>query len=281
MGNGSKDVEYELACRRCCVDAFFKADQPDVFGFQTFDGFQQLFERPPKSVQSCNGEAVTGTGMFQKGCQSWPVELLTGDDIFENADGTCLLQLCDLSRQTLVLCGDARVSATRMGMVSSAVTVTKAINNLRPRVLAVTGICAGHKSKVNLGDVLAADPAWDFQSGKMVSVKGKTKMEFSPHQIPLSAFLRSRFEQIAKDRQLVSDITSEFGSDAPSGFKLRIGPVASGGAVLADGGIIDDIRQLQNRDLLGIEMEIYGAYAAAQQAGFPQPKVLALKGVCD
>ncbi|MEP4247378.1 hypothetical protein [Tateyamaria sp.] len=51
--------------------------------------------------------------------------------------------------------------------------------------------------------------------------------------------------------------------------------------MLADGKIIDDIRQLQNRDLLGIEMEIYGAYAAAQQAGFPQPKVLALKGVCD
>lgn len=175
----------------------------------------------------------------------------------------------------------AALGASRMGMVSTAVTVVKAINNLRPRVIAMTGICAGHKSKVNLGDVLVADPAWDFQSGKMVSVKGKTKMEFSPHQIPLSAFLRSRFEQIANDRQFVSDITNEFGSDAPSGFKLRIGPVASGGAVLADGKIIDDIRQLQNRDLLGIEMEIYGAYAAAQQASYPQPRVLALKGVCD
>lgn len=175
----------------------------------------------------------------------------------------------------------AALHATRMGMVSSAVTVTKVIHKLRPKVLAMTGICAGHKSKAKLGDVLVVDPAWDFQSGKISSVGGKPKMEFSPHQIPISAFLRSRFEQLANDRQLVSDITSEFGSDAPSGFNLRIGPVASGGAVLADGKIIDDVRQLQNRDLLGIEMETYGVYAAAQQSSFPQPKFLALKGVCD
>ena len=48
--------------------------------------------------------------MVQQCSQSWPIELLARDDIFENADGTCLLQLCDLSRQTLVLCGDARVT---------------------------------------------------------------------------------------------------------------------------------------------------------------------------
>ena len=93
--------------------------------------------------------------------------------------------------------------------------------------------------------------------------------------------MKSRFEHLASDRRLVADIVKEFGSDAPSGFKLRIGPVASGGAVLADGKIIDDVRRLQNRDLLGIEMEIYGVYAAAQLASGPQPKVFAIKGVCD
>lgn len=175
----------------------------------------------------------------------------------------------------------AAASATRMGMVSSAVLATKAIQIFRPRVLAMTGICAAHKSKAKLGDVLVVDPAWDFQSGKMVSVDGTAKMEFSPHQIPLSAFLRSRFEQLSNEPYLSADITNKFGSGAPSGFKLRIGPVASGGAVLADGKIIDDIRHLQNRDLLGIEMEVYGVYAAAQQSSSPQPKFFAIKSVCD
>lgn len=175
----------------------------------------------------------------------------------------------------------AAIHAPRMGMVSSAVASSKLIQLLRPKVLAMTGICAGHKSKSRLGDVLVADPAWDFQSGKLSSSDGVAKMEFSPHQISISPFLRSRFEQLANDRQALSSITEGFGSDAPSGFKMRVGPVASGAAVLSEGKVIDQIRQLQNRDLLGIEMEIYGVYAAALQASNPQPKFFAIKAVCD
>lgn len=175
----------------------------------------------------------------------------------------------------------AAIHASRMGMVSAAVLSNKVIERLRPRVLAMTGICAGHKSKAQLGDVVVADPVWDFQSGKIKIEDNKPVMEFSPHQIPMSAFLRGRFEQMVGDPRITGDIISEFGSDAPSGFKLRIGPVASGAAVMADGQIIEQVRQFQNRDLIGLEMEIYGVYAAAQQASFPQPKFLAIKGICD
>jgi nucleoside phosphorylase len=175
----------------------------------------------------------------------------------------------------------AALSSTRMGMVSAAVLTSKAIERLRPRVIAMTGICAGHKDKAHLGDVIVADPAWDFQSGKLKIEGKKAKMEFSPHQIPISHFLRSRFEQMTGDTGLVADITARFGSDAPRGFKLRVGPIASGAAVMADGKVIDEVREFQNRDLLGLEMEIYGMYAAAQQASSPHPKFLALKGVCD
>ena len=166
-------------------------------------------------------------------------------------------------------------------MMSSAVVATKLIHYLLPKCIIMSGICAGHKSKAKLGDVLIADPAWGFQSGKLTSVDGHTKMEFSPHQIPISASIRNRIEQIVADRHLIADIAADFGSDAPNGFRLRIGPVASGGAVLADGKVIDEIRHLQNRDLLGLEMEIYGVYAAAQQASEPKPGFVVIKGVCD
>ena len=175
----------------------------------------------------------------------------------------------------------AALCSTRMGMVSAAVLTNKTIERLRPRVIAMTGICAGHKDKVQLGDVIVADPAWDFQSGKLKLDREKAKMEFSPHQIAISHFLRSRFEQMTSDTQLVADILDKFGSDAPSGFKLRVGPVASGAAVVADGRVIDEVREFQHRDLLGLEMEIYGMYATSQQASAPQPKYLAIKGVCD
>jgi len=175
----------------------------------------------------------------------------------------------------------AAVHAPRMGMVSAAVLANKVIERLRPRVLAMTGICAAHKSKAQLGDVIVADPAWDFQSGKLKIEKNKPVMEFSPHQIPMSAHLRGRFEDMAGDAHLSAEIVSDFGSEAPSGFRLRIGPVASGSAMLADGQVIEEIRQFQNRDLIGVEMEIYGVYAAAEQASSPQPKCFAIKGVCD
>lgn len=175
----------------------------------------------------------------------------------------------------------AAVHLPRMGMVSAAVLANKVIECLRPRVLAMTGVCAAHKSKAQLGDVIVADPAWDFQSGKLKIEDSKPVMEFSPHQIPLSAYLRGRFEDMVGDSRLTTSIADEFGSDAPRGFRIRIGPVASGGAVLADGHVIEQIRQFQNRDLVGLEMEIYGIYAAAEQASSPQPKCLALKGVCD
>ncbi|EGJ20501.1 hypothetical protein RSWS8N_00445 [Cereibacter sphaeroides WS8N] len=175
----------------------------------------------------------------------------------------------------------AALRSAKMGMVSAAVLTNKVIERLRPKLIAMTGICAGHRDKTQLGDVVVADPAWDFQSGKLKLEDKKAKMEFSPHQIPISHFLRSRFEQMTTDRRMVADIVGRFGSDAPSGFKLRIGPIASGAAVMADGKAIDEVREFQNRDLIGLEMEIYGVYAAAQQASSPQPKFLALKGVCD
>ncbi len=59
-----------------------------------------------------------------------------------------------------------------------------------------------------------------------------------------------------------------------------LGPVASGSAVLADGNVVQEIKA-QHQELIGIEMEIYGLYAAAYAASAPQPKVFAVKGVCD
>lgn len=64
-------------------------------------------------------------------------------------------------------------------------------------------------------------------------------------------------------------------------MKLVIGPVASGASVVTDPQIVDDIVYKQDRNTLGVEMEIYGVYYAANWAMEPKPKVLALKSVSD
>lgn len=64
-------------------------------------------------------------------------------------------------------------------------------------------------------------------------------------------------------------------------MKLLIGPIASGASVVTDPQIVEDIIINQDRDVLGIEMEIYGMYYASYCGLSPKPKFIALKSVSD
>lgn len=171
-------------------------------------------------------------------------------------------------------------TAPRMGMVSTALRTASIIALLRPRLVAMTGICAGVREKVKLGDVLFADPSWDFQSGKRVKDKENTQFSMRPHQLPASSLVRSHVEQLRDDKAALSAIASDY-PEAPSGLpRIFVGPVASGSAVLADGNVIKEIRT-QHHELIGVEMEVYGLFSAVQASTRPQPLCFALKGVCD
>lgn len=171
-------------------------------------------------------------------------------------------------------------TASRMGMVSTTLRTASVIALLRPRLVAMTGICAGVRDKVKLGDVLFADPSWDFQSGKRVRDKENAQFSMRPHHLPASTLVRSHIEQLRDDKDALGTIATSY-PEAPSGVpRIFVGPVASGSAVLADGNVIKEIRT-QHQELIGVEMEIYGLFAAAHAATRPQPLSFALKGVCD
>lgn len=182
-----------------------------------------------------------------------------------------------VNNRTLKIC---LTTAPRMGMVSTALRTAAMVAKLRPRLVAMTGICAGVRGKVKLGDVLFADPSWDFQSGKRVRDKENTQFSMRPHQLTASAQVRSHIEQLREDKTALGAIATDF-PDHPSGVpRIFVGPVASGSAVLADGEVIKQIRT-QHQELIGVEMEIYGLFAAVHSATRPQPQCFALKGVCD
>jgi nucleoside phosphorylase len=171
-------------------------------------------------------------------------------------------------------------AAPRMGMVSTALLAAKIIDLLRPRILVMAGICAGVRSKVSIGDVLLADPSWDWQSGKRTRDMGNAQFSVAPHQLPAPASVRAHVEQIAADTKALEEIAGRWAGTRPGAPRVKPGPVASGSAVLADGEVIDLIKD-QHRELCGIEMEAYGLYAAAHVASSPRPTTFALKSVCD
>ena len=194
------------------------------------------------------------------------------DDVTFVHDGTI-----ELEGQTYSVCATA---TSRMGMVATALRSATLIQRLRPKLLVMTGICAGVRGKVGIGDVILADPAWDFQSGKQSLGAEGPKFLFRPHHIPAPTIVRAHLEQLRADRATLATISGSFDTTPPNVSKVVIGPMASGSSVLADGKTVQQIRE-QHQELVGIEMEAYGLYAAAQLASSPRPLAFALKGVCD
>jgi nucleoside phosphorylase len=143
------------------------------------------------------------------------------------------------------------------------------------------GIAAGVSGRCEIGDVIVADPTWDWGSGKIETVGGRSLLRAAPHQLALHSALRLKVQKLARDRTLLAEIRDGWPASKPNHeLSVRIGPVASGAAVLADQHTLTEIER-QHRKLLSVEMESYGVYAAANEARIPQPLPISLKAICD
>ena len=172
-------------------------------------------------------------------------------------------------------------SAPRMGMVAAGILVAKMILCFRPRIILMAGICAGVKEKVNIGDVILASPAWDWQSGKLLKKDDASVFYPDPDHLDVDQSIITCFEDIIDDKLFWFKMREDWRGDKPKEVPAgKVGPVASGSLVVADLDVIQQIKD-QHRKLLGVEMEAYGVYAAARTCGSPQPLALSIKSVCD
>lgn len=172
-------------------------------------------------------------------------------------------------------------AAPRMGMSASAVLTSKIIAQFRPRFVAMVGICAGRVGKVNLGDVIVADPTWDWGSGKIDTLDDQPVFKPSPHHIESDQdLLASLADTVSSPEALAGIKASCSGKKPTSELRVHLGPLASGASVVANLAVFEDLLS-QHRNLLGIEMEAYGVATACQGSGKPRPRFLVVKSVCD
>ena len=174
----------------------------------------------------------------------------------------------------------AAAFSPRMGPVASAVLTTKAMLHLKPKLVIMSGICAGVKKDTNFGDVIASEVSWDWQSGKYSDVKGNEVFEISPHQIGITDQTASQLILFRRDDKFWGSLTVEAAKLKLPMPKLIIGPVATGSSVLADARVAGRIKDNQHRKVEGLDMEIYGVYAAARSVD-KTVNFMALKSVCD
>lgn len=242
--------------------------------------------------------------------------------------------------------------ALEMGGVAAAGAAAPLVHLYRPRCLAMCGVCAGRRGKVNLGDVIVADRLWQYDLGAKVVETDEQGREVQRFKADLFSynlnprwrhkadrFLPSGMDGWVHDRPRSQEDQAEWllarlhagdnprdhverkarcaGFDtiitllrergwleptglhlSPTGrayiedrillhpdglpeqpaFAVRVGPIATGTAVVRDPGIFGKLSD-QMRKVLGLEMEAAAIGAIAHLADIEH--VLVMKGVMD
>lgn len=172
-------------------------------------------------------------------------------------------------------------AADQMGLTASAVLSMKMINRFRPHYLAMTGIAAGVRGEVNIGDILVADPSWDYGNGKIKIENEKSVFYPDPLQIRLNVDIKAKLKLLNNNTNLLKNIKYNYSLQRPDNdIKICIGAVGSGSAVLADKNVIDSIKE-HARKIVGIDMETFAVMYAAEYCSKPRPIAFSLKSVCD
>lgn len=173
------------------------------------------------------------------------------------------------------------VTAQQMGMPASACLTFTAVAEFRPRYIIMAGIAAGVRDKVNLGDVLVADPSWDWGSGKLAFDKGNRIFQPDPRPLRLAPELVGLCQKLGADEAVLVRIRNDWKGDKPDTIlRIHVGPLASGASVVCDPSVTEQIKA-NSRKLIGIDMETYGVYYASSVCASPKPKFISIKSVCD
>ena len=145
----------------------------------------------------------------------------------------------------------------RTGLVDASITTAAIVERYRPRLVAMSGICAGIRGRVEMGQVLVCETCWEYQVGKF----GVNGFEFEPYQASLREPVRQILSKLCNSDELTSSIYDGQLSFGVVECRPAMATMVSGSAVVANEEIRKDI-QLQHRKIDGIEMELAGVFRA-------------------
>lgn len=163
------------------------------------------------------------------------------------------------------------VTCPRMGLVTASIISTKALEYFRPKLICMSGICAGIEKKVDIYDVVIPEIIHQHDFGKW----GKDGFEPEAYSVQLKNSTRTKIRQlINSDRFLhtIKDGLNPKRSEFPSSSEyvspnVILAPASSGSAVIADESM-NEIVKKQHRKMTAFEMESFSVYESARLAEF-------------
>src|SRR5260370_28647773 len=171
---------------------------------------------------------------------------------------------------------------SHMGAQRAALDLSPLLYEIRPRFVAMTGVCAGDRRKVKLGDLIVATDAYHPEEGK-ITTGSDGKPVHLPETRTASAttqviqYVRGFDEWKVPVRELKRQQLKRAwrATDEP---KCHVEVMASSMAVRADNPF-PELTTQHNRKTVGIDMEAATFYTALRD--FPLIHGLVVKGVSD
>lgn len=169
-----------------------------------------------------------------------------------------------------------------MGLSAAAILASKMIARFRPQYLIMTGIAGGvDRKKLSYGDIMVADPCFDYESGKKVFEHGKSVFKPDYRQIRLNESVNKMIRRLKFREAELQKIYDEFEGEKPNHPpKIEIGPFGSGASVLSDPNVIARV-QMHNRKFMGFDMEAYAVMLAGRLSAEPKTISVVMKSVSD
>ncbi|XP_031635448.1 uncharacterized protein LOC116348559 [Contarinia nasturtii] len=170
-----------------------------------------------------------------------------------------------------------------MGLVDAAITSAMALQIFKPKLIAMSGICAGIEGKAEIYDITIPELCYQHDSGKW-SIDGFTPESYSiqlDHAVKLKIkdlisqdhFIKTIFNGISPKRSEIPEHSEQIST------RITLGTLSSGSAVVADKDI-NTVISNQHRRISAFEMESYALYEAARLADF-KPMFFSAKAVVD
>ena len=172
-----------------------------------------------------------------------------GDRIVENGFDVRRIEIDNFVGNLILL--------PRAGLVDASIIAASAVERYRPRLVAMSGICAGVRERVKMGQVLVCTVCWEYQVGKYT----EHGFQFEPYQSALPETVRQLLSTLCASDHIAETI---YRGRLPSGVERcqpSLATMVSGSAVVADEEFRERI-QLQHREIDAIEMELSGVFRA-------------------
>lgn len=168
------------------------------------------------------------------------------------------------------------ILSPKVGPIDAAVTSSKAIQRFEPKLICMSGICAGIPENVKLGESILVEEVWDHQSGKF-NKGGLTPTIYQTSMCNSDAVVIC--SSVKDDGELINKVSSLAKLLGVESCELVRGPMVTGSTVIAEVSKRDEIKA-QQRKIMGIDMEMVSVYRSAE-LNFNHIKVFGIKTVID